>query len=83
MKITNYNSIRHKIRRYSSNVAVNLDKAGWIEVQFINDVTGEKSVNLIERYHKAVKNPDATEYCYRRFNGAWGIPLLFIYVRGG
>ena len=81
MKIVNYNSIKHKLRRYSLYVLINMDRAGWKFVCLDEDPVGEKSVDLVMNYHKAMGNPDDTEYCYRRFRGAyWGLPLLEIYI---
>ena len=81
MKIVNYNSIKHKLRRYLFNVDGNMYRAGWSPVHTLDDVLGQKSVDVVNEYHIAVKNSDNTEYCYRRIRDVWGLPLLIIYVK--
>lgn len=81
MKIINYNSIKDTIKKYSSSVDFNLDRAGWIEVQIDENVVGRKSRDIIVEYHKAYGHSNDTKYCYRRFTGDCGLPILIIYIK--
>jgi hypothetical protein len=78
MNILNYKKL--KLKKYSYSADVNMNYAGWDVLSTIDDVTGNRSRDIVKSYAKAA-DMENKEFCYRRGIGAWGLPFLVIYIK--
>lgn len=82
MRITNYLSLKKRIRVYSRDVDTNMNILGWDKLTTIATVGGQKSVELVTGYCIVAKLDNSHEFVYRRhISSDCGLPMLTIYMR--
>jgi hypothetical protein len=80
MDICNYKDLKHKLKKYASNIDANMAENGWYRLHAISLDTKEVSRNTAIKFVSHYGD-DNSVYCYRKVYADSVFPWVIVYSK--